>query len=225
MSPGSPRRRALVLGATGTVGQRLVARLLQHPWFELAGVAGSGRSAGKPYGEVTRWLEEQPLSAETAARTVLPAEPSAALALLPGGVDVVFSALDAEAARLLEPAWVAAGTPVFSNASAFRADPQTPLLVPEVNGAHLDLVAERVHRFELAVEIMPFGPTAEHVIAAAFEQARIAAAGVDRRRRASLAFAQRLENRSRPPVEVRIDDVHVEASSRWLALWRELSPE
>ncbi len=146
MSPGSPRRRALVLGATGTVGQRLVARLLQHPWFELAGVAGSERSAGKPYGEVTRWLEEQPLSPETAARAVLPAEPSSALALLPSGVHVVFSALDAEAARSLEPAWVAAGTPVFSNASAFRADPQTPLLVPEVNGGHLDLVATRAER-------------------------------------------------------------------------------
>jgi aspartate-semialdehyde dehydrogenase len=146
MSPGARRRRALVLGATGTVGQRLVARLLQHPWFELVGVAGSERSAGKPYGEVTRWLEEHPLPPETAARTVLPAEPSLALALLPDGVDVIFSALDADAARSLEPAWVAAGTPVFSNASAFRADPQTPLLVPEVNGAHLDLVADRADR-------------------------------------------------------------------------------
>lgn len=148
MSPGSPRRRAFVLGATGTVGQRLVARLLQHPWFELAGVAGSERSAGKPYGEVTRWLEEQPLPPETAARTVLPAEPSSALAHLPSGVDLVFSALDADAARSLEPAWVATGTPVFSNASAFRADPQTPLLVPEVNGGHLDLVAARAERAE-----------------------------------------------------------------------------
>jgi aspartate-semialdehyde dehydrogenase len=129
----------VVLGATGAVGQRLVTRLAAHPWFDLVGVAASERSVGKSYGEAVHWLETSSLRSACARLPVRSVEPG------PGdeSVDVVFSALDAGVAREVEPRWTALGVPVFSNASAFRQDPATPLLVPEVNGDHLDLVGAR----------------------------------------------------------------------------------
>jgi aspartate-semialdehyde dehydrogenase len=133
------KRRVVVLGATGAVGQRLITRLAAHPWFELVGVAASERSIGKTYGEAAHWLEERPLPREVADLGVREVAPG------PGdeAVDLVFSALDATVAREVEPRWAELGVPVFSNASAFRQDPTTPLLVPEVNGDHLELVRAR----------------------------------------------------------------------------------
>ncbi len=127
------RLRVGVLGATGAVGQKLVGLLDGHPWLEVTSVAASQRSTGRTYGEVVHWLETAPLPPEVAALPVVAAEP-------PLECDLVISALDAEAAREIEPAFAAAGYPVFSNASAYRMRPDVPLLVPEVNPDHLRLV-------------------------------------------------------------------------------------
>jgi len=122
-----------VLGATGVVGQRLVASLETHPWFELVAVAASERSAGRPYGESVRWLLPGEVPSRAAALTLSPCEPERVRGTL------VFSALDAGPAREVEPRFRAAGRTVVSNASAHRLDPEVPLVIPEVNASHLEL--------------------------------------------------------------------------------------
>ncbi|MDX1388380.1 MAG: aspartate-semialdehyde dehydrogenase [Acidobacteriota bacterium] len=125
--------RAGVLGATGIVGQRLVLRLHDHPWFDLTAVAASDRSAGRPYQEAARWsLAEECPGVNPSVRRCLPDEH--------GDCDVVFSALDASTAREIEPRFAQAGLAVVSNSSAHRQDPDVPLLIPEVNAAHLGLL-------------------------------------------------------------------------------------
>jgi aspartate-semialdehyde dehydrogenase len=120
-----------VLGATGVVGQRFVAHLSRHPWFEIAQLAASDRSAGKRYGEACTWrvpgCEPYGGLADVEVVACAPARARAPL---------VFSALDAALRRLeIEPEFARAGSFVFSNASAFRMEPDVPLLVPEVNAA------------------------------------------------------------------------------------------
>ena len=122
-----------VLGATGAVGQRFVQLLAGHPWFELTAVAGSERSAGRPYGEACKWVIGGDPPAEVAGLTVRPLEPG-----LPARL--VFSALPGGVAREVEEAFARAGYAVCSNAAACRQDPSIPLLCPEVNAGHLALV-------------------------------------------------------------------------------------
>ena len=122
-----------ILGATGAVGQTFIRCLRDHPWFEIAELAASERSAGKPYAEATRWLEGD-LPSELAGRTVLPCDPDKLTA------PIVFSALDAAAAGDLEPAFARSGALVLSNAKNFRMDPDVPLVIPEVNASHLALL-------------------------------------------------------------------------------------
>jgi aspartate-semialdehyde dehydrogenase len=121
-----------VLGATGAVGQQFVALLAGHPWFRLAWLGGSERSAGRRYGEVVRWYLDAPLPAEAAALRVEEARPGRAPHL-------VFSALDAAVAGEIEAAFAAAGHLVVSNARTYRLEPTVPLVVPEVNADHLAL--------------------------------------------------------------------------------------
>lgn len=123
-----------ILGATGVVGQRFVRRLARHPLFEIAHLAASERSSGKRYGEACAWRLGGEAHAGFAERVLEPCDPRHAFA------PVVFSALDTEPAQVLEPAFAAAGSLVFSNASAFRMASDVPLLIPEVNAAHLGLV-------------------------------------------------------------------------------------
>lgn len=125
-----------VMGATGTVGQRLVSLLADHPWFELAVVAASERSAGKRYGEAARWVLPTPLPEAARDLEVRRAEPVL-------GCPLVFSALDAVAARELEPACAREGALVVSNAASHRMEPRVPLIVPEVNPGHLELLAQQ----------------------------------------------------------------------------------
>src|SRR5512146_2775138 len=106
-----------VLGATGLVGQRLVALLAEHRWFELVGVAGSARRAGVLYGEEVRWRIEGDVPHDAARLPLMPAEPRAHLP-----ARVVFSALPADQAAEIEPEFARARSFVFSNASAFRMD-------------------------------------------------------------------------------------------------------
>lgn len=127
------RLRVGILGATGAVGQKLIARLAGHPWLKVTAVAASHRSVGRRYGEAVHWLEAALLPPEIAALTVAAAAP-------PLQCDLVISALDADAAREVESAFAAAGYAVFSNASAHRMRPEVPLLVPEVNADHLCLL-------------------------------------------------------------------------------------
>ncbi|MEP7132186.1 MAG: aspartate-semialdehyde dehydrogenase [Acidobacteriota bacterium] len=115
-----------LLGATGTVGQRFVERLAAHPWFEIACVAASDRSRGRPYAEAARWRLPSPIPTPVAAMTVC------------GPLDdlpcrLVFSALDASLAREVEPELARRGLLVFSNASAYRMEEDVPLLLPEIN--------------------------------------------------------------------------------------------
>lgn len=127
---------AAILGATGTVGQRFVRRLADHPWLEPVHLAASARSAGRAYGQAVRWIE--PVSCPE----VLLASPVHDLEPVPG-IRVVFSALDAASAGPAEEAWRAAGALVVSNSAAHRLDEDVPLLVPEVNGHHAPTLLAR----------------------------------------------------------------------------------
>lgn len=122
-----------ILGATGTVGQKFVRLLAAHPWFEIASVAASAQSAGKRYGEIVRWRESTPLPERVAAMIVQPAEPGLA-------GRIAFSAIEAEIAGQVEQAFARAGAYVVTNTKTHRMEPDVPLLVPEVNPGHLDLL-------------------------------------------------------------------------------------
>src|SRR5260370_18582380 len=133
------RRKVGILGATGMVGQGFIQLLSNHPWFEIAWLAASDRSAGKTYGEAVRWKLDTPLPAGIGAMTMQPNTPEAETGELPIP-KIIFAALDAEIARELEPKFAAAGCAVISNSSAFRMGKDIPLVVPEVNADHLDLI-------------------------------------------------------------------------------------
>jgi len=123
-----------ILGATGTVGQRFIQLLDEHPWFEVIWLAASDRSAGKPYAEAAKWNLATPIPLKIAAMKVSPAAPDRATPKL------VFAALDATAAQQIEPAFAEAGHAVVSNSSAFRMAEDVPLIIPEVNGDHIPLI-------------------------------------------------------------------------------------
>jgi len=125
-----------VLGATGMVGQQFISRLANHPWFNVSWLAASERSEGKPYAEAAPWRLATPMPESLRHATVE--------ACVPGrGPKVVFSALDAKAADVLEAQFAAAGHVVLSNAKTFRMDPFVPLLIPEINAEHLNLLTEQ----------------------------------------------------------------------------------
>lgn len=124
-----------VLAATGSVGQRFIQLLDQHPWFEVVAVTGSERGQDKPYAEVCRWILPGDMPAWARDLPVLPTTPEAAQAA------IAFSGLPADIAREVEPAFAQAGIAVCSNASAYRRDPDVPLLLPEVNPEHAQVVA------------------------------------------------------------------------------------
>lgn len=123
-----------VLAATGSVGQRFVQLLDGHPWFKVVALTGSERAQGENYGNACRWVLAEPMPKWAQSMPVLPSTPEAA------GVPLVFSALPAETARELEPRFAQAGSVVCSNASAFRPEPDVPLLLPEVNPQHIALL-------------------------------------------------------------------------------------
>ena len=128
-----------ILGATGMVGQRYIQLLENHPWFEVAWLAASDRSSGKPYGEAAKWRLDTPLPERIAKMTVSPADPS-------GAPKIIFASVDAAIARELEPKFAEAGCAVLSNSSAFRMTPNVPLVIPEVNAEHLHLIEEQPSR-------------------------------------------------------------------------------
>jgi aspartate-semialdehyde dehydrogenase len=123
-----------VLGATGTVGQKLVRVLEHHPWFRVVTVTASDGNVGRRYDEAVRWREPTPIPAAAGELRLAPTR-------APIEAPLVFSALDTETAAEVEPLWARAGSLVVTNASPFRLAPDVPLVIPEVNPDHLGLLA------------------------------------------------------------------------------------
>ncbi|MEI8125712.1 MAG: aspartate-semialdehyde dehydrogenase [Parachlamydiaceae bacterium] len=124
-----------ILGATGSVGQRFVELLSNHPWFQIVSLAASDRSAGKKYADVVNWLMPSPLSKEIGEMEINLCEPG-----IPG--NIAFSALDSSVAGDIEAAFAHEGYTVISNARNHRMHPSVPLLIPEINNDHLDMVKQ-----------------------------------------------------------------------------------
>ena len=139
--------RVGVVGATGMVGQRFVSLLENHPWFHLEVVAASPRSAGKTYEEAVggRWAMPTPMPQAAKHLVVMNAADVAAVA---SKVDFVFCAVDMkkEEIRALEEAYARAECPVVSNNSANRFTPDVPMVVPEINADHLEIIPAQRRR-------------------------------------------------------------------------------
>jgi len=138
------RKKVAVIGATGIAGQQFLVSLSDHPWFEVTALAASLRSAGKTYVEAIKqpngamaWWCEEELAASFQTMVVQDAN-----ALDPEEFDLIFTAVESDAAREIEPRF-AAHKPVFSTASAFRREADVPLIIPGVNNDHISLVARQ----------------------------------------------------------------------------------
>jgi aspartate-semialdehyde dehydrogenase len=136
-----------VVGATGMVGQRFVSLLADHPWFEVTTVAASASSAGKSYADAVagRWALATPVPAKTAKLVVENASETSRIA---GAVDMVFCAVDMakDATAKLEEDYARAETPVVSANSAHRWTPDVPMMVPEINHAHAQIIEAQRRR-------------------------------------------------------------------------------
>jgi aspartate-semialdehyde dehydrogenase len=124
-----------ILGATGMVGQRFIELLSDHPTFEITALTASQRSAGKKYQDAVTWHLEMPIPESVQNMLVVGTDPNQLK-----DVEIVFSALPADTAAFVEPEFAEAGMKVASNASAMRMEPDVPLVIPEVNPEHLDLI-------------------------------------------------------------------------------------
>ena len=131
-----------VVGATGMVGQRFISLLENHPWFRVSALAASGRSAGKPYAQAIgdRWVMERPLPPQIAGMTVLDASEDAEK--IAKAVDFILCAVDMpkEDVLALEEKYARYNCPVVSNNSAHRSTPDVPMVLPEVNPEHLEVI-------------------------------------------------------------------------------------
>jgi aspartate-semialdehyde dehydrogenase len=138
--PNGKKWKVAVLGATGAVGQTFIRLLEDHPWFELAEVAASDRSAGKLYRDAATWRDGA-MPAKIGELTVKSTDPSQIES------PIAFSALDSSVAGEVEEAFARAGKIVLSNARNHRMEPDVPLVIPEVNADHLRLIdKQREHR-------------------------------------------------------------------------------
>jgi aspartate-semialdehyde dehydrogenase len=124
-----------ILGATGMVGQRFIELLGEHPDFEITALTASKRSAGKRYEDAATWYLDKPIPEVARDITVVDTDPAEVK-----DVDIVFSALPAGIALNVEPKFAEAGMTVASNAAAMRMEPDVPLVIPEVNPEHLELL-------------------------------------------------------------------------------------
>ena len=151
--------RVAVVGATGMVGQRFVSLLADHPWFEIAVVAASARSAGKTYEEAVsdRWAFDWPIPQNVRPLVVRDASDVAAVT---GEVDFVFCAVDMkkDEIRALEDAYAKSETPVVSNNSAHRGTPDVPMIVPELNPQHADVIEYQRRRLGTKVGFVTVKP-------------------------------------------------------------------
>ena len=131
------KRKVAILGATGAVGQRYIQLLQDHPWFRIEVLAASERSAGKKYKDACNWLMESDLPKEIAEMPVVNADVVSVEKA--GNVDLVFSSMPGDLAGPVE-AEFAAMYPVFSKASAHRMEKDVPLIIPEINPDHAEIV-------------------------------------------------------------------------------------
>ncbi len=139
--------RVGILGATGMVGQRFISLLENHPWFEVVTVAASPRSAGKTYEEAVgdRWKMVTPMPETIKNLIVMNVNE---VDKVSKSVDFVFSAVDMtkDEIKAIEEAYAKAETPVVSNNSAHRWTPDVPMVVPELNPEHFDVIADQKKR-------------------------------------------------------------------------------
>lgn len=124
-----------VLAATGSVGQRMISLLDGHPWFEVVEITASDHSSGKTYQESCHWFLSKPMPEYVKKMVLLPTDAAAI-----HQAKIVFSALPADVAQVVEPDFAKKGMFISSNASAYRHDRLVPILVPEVNPDHLALL-------------------------------------------------------------------------------------
>jgi len=127
------------MAATGTVGQRMIQLLENHPWFEVSTVAASDNSAGKKYADAARWLVETPMPESIGRMTVQTCNPGL-------DCDFVLSSPPRSVAEELELEVAKSGIPVISNAASHRMKPDVPLLIPEINADHLDALVVQKQR-------------------------------------------------------------------------------
>ncbi|ORZ13740.1 aspartate-semialdehyde dehydrogenase [Absidia repens] len=133
-----------ILGATGTVGQRFILLLANHPYFTIHALGASSRSAGKTYKTATKWKQSQPIPSHVEQLVVKPCVSSEFKEC-----DVVFSGLDADVAGDIEMEFLKADLVVFSNAKNYRRDPVVPLMVPTVNAQHYDIIPHQRQHYGL----------------------------------------------------------------------------
>ncbi|KAK2734291.1 hypothetical protein FQN55_002839 [Onygenales sp. PD_40] len=138
------KKCAGVLGATGSVGQRFILLLADHPFLVLHAVGASPRSAGKAYKDAVRWKQARPMSNELGSLVVRECKAENFQ-----DCDLVFSGLDSDIAGDVEMEFIRAEIPVFSNAKNYRKNPIVPLVVPTVNISHLDLIPHQRKQFGL----------------------------------------------------------------------------
>ncbi|MDQ3813974.1 MAG: aspartate-semialdehyde dehydrogenase [Armatimonadota bacterium] len=138
------KKKVAIIGATGIAGQQFIAALPHHPDFEVTALAASSRSAGKSYRDALRepsgaigWWCDEPLDEALAQMPVVDAETFDA-----ARVDIVFTAVESDAAKVLEPKY-AQTTPVISTASAFRYFDDVPIIIPGVNNEHAALLKKQ----------------------------------------------------------------------------------
>ncbi len=127
-----------VLGATGMVGQRFILSLIDNPWFELEALTASKNSAGKKYSQAAKWYLYPPMPDEVKDIEVKPTNIESV-----EGLDLVFSALPSGVADEVEPKMAEAGLMVASNASSYRMESDVPLMIPEINPDHLNLLEKQ----------------------------------------------------------------------------------
>jgi len=137
------RRKVAVLGATGMMGQKFVQLLAHHPWFEVSAVAASDKNVGKEYAASIASRKEATLPDELGDLVLTEPRPQVL-----DDPDLAFSALPAEVAGPVEEEFARAGMPVFSNASSHRMDTYVPLLNPEVNPEHAEMIEEQKRRMK-----------------------------------------------------------------------------
>ncbi|MDO4262537.1 MAG: aspartate-semialdehyde dehydrogenase [Eubacteriales bacterium] len=143
----SEKLRVGILGGTGMVGQRFISLLENHPWFEVVTIAASARSAGKTYEEAvgSRWKMDTPMPEAVKNIVVMNV---AEVEKVAASVDFVFSAVDMskEEIKAIEEAYAKTETPVVSNNSAHRWTPDVPMVVPEINPEHFDVIEHQKKR-------------------------------------------------------------------------------
>lgn len=136
-----------IIGGTGMVGQRFVQLLDEHPWFEVVSIAASGRSAGKTYEESVKDRWKMAGSIPDKVKNII-VQDAAKVEEVAADVDFVFCAVDMkkDEIRALEEAYAKTGTPVISNNSAHRWTPDVPMVIPEINPEHIEVIAAQRKR-------------------------------------------------------------------------------